>query len=136
MGIMSKLFGGGVVEPITAVGNILDDLIESPEEKAATDIIKKKIAQRPQMVQAQINQVQASHRSTFVAGARPFIIWVCGFGLGYAWVVRPIIIDICTALGIDVTFSVMETQNMIDLVIAILGLGAMRMVEKLGNKTK
>ena len=81
MGWLSSLVGGSVVEPIAAIGSVLDNLITTDEERAAADLLKSKLAQQPQMAQAEINKVQAQHRSTFVAGARPFLMWVCGLRL-------------------------------------------------------
>ena len=86
-----SLFGGNAVDPITAVGNVLDNLLTSDEEKAKLDYVKTKLLQHPMIVQSEINKVQASHRSIFVAGPRPFIMWVCGFGLLYAFIVDPVL---------------------------------------------
>ena len=33
-------------------------------------------------LQTKINMVEASHRTLFVAGWRPFVGWICGFALG------------------------------------------------------
>lgn len=136
MGWFSKLVGGGVAEPVEAIGNVMDKLFTSDEERAVADQVMQKIRQEPALAQAEINKVQAGHRSVFVAGARPFIMWVCGFGLGYVWLIRPIIMDIAALFGKVVTFAPMETANMIDLVIALLGLGALRTAEKMTNKAK
>ena len=39
-------------------------------------------------LQAEINKIEAQHRTIFVAGWRPFIGWVCGFALAYNFVIR------------------------------------------------
>ena len=39
-------------------------------------------------LQTKINLAEASHRTLFVAGWRPFIGWICGFALAYNFVVR------------------------------------------------
>ena len=52
MGWLSSLVGGSVVEPIAAIGSVLDNLITTDEERAAADLLKSKLAQQPQMAQA------------------------------------------------------------------------------------
>ena len=39
-------------------------------------------------LQTKINMVEASHRTLFVAGWRPFVGWICGFALAYNFVIR------------------------------------------------
>ena len=79
MGILSSLFSGGssVAQPIEAIGNIIDSVFTSDEERAQGDLLKQKLAMKPALLQAEISKVQAGHRSIFVAGARPFLMWVC-----------------------------------------------------------
>jgi len=43
-------------------------------------------------LQTKINEVEAGHRSVFVAGWRPFIGWVCGFALAYNFIIRDLFI--------------------------------------------
>lgn len=136
MGFISSLLGGAAAEPIKAVGNIVDSLFTSDDERLSHKEVMARIAQNPQIAAQEIAKVQASSRSTFVAGARPFVVWVCGMGLGYAWVIRPMIQDLATYMGKVIVWTPMQTDNMTDLVIAILGLGALRTVEKLQNKAK
>lgn len=143
MSFFSKLIGVGVAEtleaaakPVDAVGNAFDKLFTSDEERAQGEFVLEKMRQQPHILQAEINKIEAQHRTIFVAGARPFILWICGFGLGYVWVVRPIIIDIATFLGKTVTFTHIDTSNMIHLVLALLGLGGLRTFEKMKGLTK
>ena len=39
-------------------------------------------------MQTAINEMEAKHRTIFVAGWRPFIGWVCGVALAYNFVLR------------------------------------------------
>ena len=126
MGWLSGLLGGGIVEPITAIGSVLDNLITTDEERAAADLLKAKLAQQPQMAQAEINKVQAGHRSTFVAGARPFLMWVCGFGFLFAFVINPILQWLAPELG----SPELPLEAMMELTLAMLGLAGLRTVEK------
>ena len=133
MGWFSSLTGGGgVVEPVVAIGNVIDKLFTSDEERAAGELLKQKLAQAPMLAQSEINKVQAGHRSTFVAGARPFLMWVCGAGLLFAFVLNPIIEWIAPERG----SPDLPLEAMMELTIAMLGLAGLRTVEKLKGVSK
>ena len=135
--MLGKLLGiGDVTSPIKALGSVFDQIFTSDEERIKAQAILRKVEQYPAILQAEINKVEAAHRSVFVAGWRPFIGWVCGLGLGYVWVLRPIINDLANWFGVTLGFLQIETDNMIQLVIALLGLGGLRTYEKLKGKSK
>lgn len=127
------LFGGsGIKEPIEAVGSVLDSLFTSKEEKLNLEIVKERLAQKPAMIQAEISKVQAGHRSMFVAGARPFLMWVCGVGFAYAFIADPIV----SWLLPTIDKPELPLDVMMELTLAMLGLSSLRTVEKLANKSK
>ena len=41
--------------------------------------------------QMDINKIEASSKSMFVAGWRPFVGWVCGFGVAWNFVIQPLL---------------------------------------------
>ena len=43
-------------------------------------------------LQAEINKVEAQHRSMFVAGWRPFIGWICGIAFAFHYIVMPLLL--------------------------------------------
>lgn len=124
--------GGGIKEPVEAVGSVLDSLFTSKEEKLNLEIVKERLAQKPAMIQAEISKVQAGHRSMFVAGARPFLMWVCGVGFAYAFLIAPTLeFFLPNTEKIEI-----PTDIMLELTLAMLGLSSLRTVEKLANKSK
>lgn len=131
LGFLSGLFSKSAASPIEAIGGVLDDLFTSDEERAQANIVLEKLRQHPNELQAAITKVEAQHRNIFVAGARPFIIWVCGIGLAFTFIVNPIFQWYTGELGPN-----LPMDHIIDLVYALLGLGAYRTVEKFGGKTK
>jgi hypothetical protein len=132
MSFFSKLFSVTAAEPINAVGNVLDKLFTSDDEKLDKEIIKQRLLQQPALVQAEINKVQATHRSTFVAGARPFLMWVCGLGFLFAFVINPIIEWMYPEVGAPV----LPLAVMMELTLAMLGLASLRTIEKLKGVSK
>lgn len=81
------------------------------------------------MAQIKTNQIEAAHKSLFVAGWRPFIGWVCGVGLAYNVIASPIL---------DIWFSMPEVQTdlLYPVLMGMLGLGGMRTYEKLKNVSR
>ena len=126
MGWLDKLVG--IPDPaktIEAVGGALDKLFTSKEEKLTHKELMERIKQRPQEAQWAINQTEAGHRTIFVAGWRPFIGWVCGLGLANTFLVNPWIQWITSKAG-----PTLPQDIMLELVLALLGLGALRTLEK------
>ncbi|MBD1582786.1 3TM-type holin [Pseudoalteromonas sp. S16_S37] len=132
MGWLSKIFSVGTAEPVKAVGELMDELFTSDEEVLTLETVKQRIAQKPQLAQAKINQVQAAHRSIFVAGARPFLMWVCGLGFLFAFVVNPVLQWLWPDLGAPE----LPLNVMMELTLAMLGLAGLRTVEKMNGVSK
>ena len=81
--------------------------------------------------QIQVNQAEAAHRSLFVAGWRPWIGWICGMGLFWAFVVQPIVLWLNGVMGWQVVMPPIQTDYLLELVMAMLGLSGLRSFEKM-----
>lgn len=136
MGILSKIFGGPAIDAVSAVGNVVDQLFTSDDERAQAALLMEKLRQQPQILQAEINRIEASHRSLFVAGWRPFIGWVCGFGFLWAFILHPLFLWVVAVRGLAITPPEIMTDNLMELVLALLGLGTLRSVEKMTGRSK
>ena len=84
-------------------------------------------------LQSEINKLEAQHRSTFVAGWRPFIGWICGFALAYNFIIRDLAI---WAFGIESVPAPLQMEHLMTVLLGMLGLGGMRTFEKLKEKTR
>lgn len=124
-------FSKEITEPIEAVGGILDNLFTSDEEVLNLEIVKQRLAQQPALAQSKINEVAASHRSVFVAGARPALLWVCALGYAFAFLGNPMIQWITGSPGPELPLEAMSS-----LTFGMLGLAGMRTVEKLKGVSK
>lgn len=137
MSVLGSIFGGGVAQPIEAVGRILDNLFTSDEEKLSKEEALLRLAQRPGMAQAEINKVEAQHRSVFVAGWRPFIGWVCGSALAYSFILRDVISWTAIAAGSPIAPPPeLAMEHLMTILMALLGLGGYRTFEKLAGRAK
>ena len=133
MGFLSFLGVGGetVAAPINAVGNVLDALFTSDEEELTLENVKLRLLQQPGLAQVELNKVEAAHRSIFVAGWRPAIGWVCALGLLNTFLMNPWIQWFTSKAGPELPQDIM-----LELVLALLGLGALRTVEKMNGRAK
>ncbi|MBU2713716.1 3TM-type holin [Zooshikella harenae] len=131
MNWLAKLVSGGLAEPIDAIGNVLDKVTTSDAERMQAEILLERLRQQPQVLQVELNKLESQHRSLFVAGWRPFIGWVCGLGLTFTFLINPIVQWVSGKPGPHLPFDIMT-----ELVLALLGLGALRTAEKFGGRTK
>jgi len=134
MGLGKWLAGavsGGVVETVKGVGDVVDKFVETDDEKRAFETVMARMAQEPGLAQVELNKIGAAHRSIFVAGWRPFIGWVCGVGLAFAFLVNPVL-----QWAIDKAGPELPLDIMLELVIGMLGLAGLRTVEKITGRTK
>ncbi|PCJ39207.1 MAG: hypothetical protein COA71_14455 [SAR86 cluster bacterium] len=132
MGFLTKLFTSTAAEPIKAIGNVLDDLFTSDEEELNLKIIKQRLEQKPALIQAEIMKVQAQHRSLFVAGCRPFLMWVCGFGFMFAFIINPVLQWLLPEIGAPE----LPLDVIMELTLAMLGLSGLRTLEKIKGLTR
>ena len=81
----------GIIESVVGVvDNVLDKFVEDKDLRAKLNHELKTQVQRANLAQIDVNKEQAKHPSIFVAGARPAIMWICAFGLGWQFVFQPI----------------------------------------------
>ena len=135
MGILSGLLGGGVVKTASGVADVIDKFVETPDEKVAAAVLKKKIEQEPDKWQAEINKIEAAHPALFVSGWRPYIGWVCGAGLTYAWVLKPILnwilLIVVSITGTDIpALPSISITELLTILLALLGMSKLRSDEK------
>ena len=60
MGLLGKLFGGGVVSAAEGVAGIVDKFVETDDEKKAAEIIKAKLMMKPSLAQIELNKIEAA----------------------------------------------------------------------------
>ena len=120
-----SLLGGGSKEK-SPVGNLAWEIREAIKGKELdpNELIS---------IQTRINEIEAKHRTVFVAGWRPFIGWVCGFALAYNFVIRDLFI---WALQPESVPPALQMEHLMTVLMGMLGLGGLRTYEKLKDKAK
>ena len=116
------------------ISNLLDKVIPDADERSrlAHEIATLTERQAHEIANAQIavNKEEASHTSMFVSGWRPAVGWVCCAGLASNYLLVPF-----ANFGLGVAGSVyvvplLDLSEMMPVLLGMLGLGAMRTVEK------
>ena len=121
----------GIAESVIGVaGKVLDKFVEDKDLKTKLSAELQSQLINLDALQAQTNLEQAKHDSIFVAGARPAIMWICAFALGWQFILAPISSWIIITWYPTVTLPMLETGELTSLVLALLGLGDMRTAEK------
>lgn len=126
-GIREALTGEKIVDPIKA------------QEMA---IKLTELEQKLPLAQIELLKIEASHTSRFVAGGRPFIIWICGIALGLMTIPKALVLTIlwtyqvyCAINGITFIielpkFPDLGVEDVVALIIPLLGLAGLRTYEK------
>lgn len=108
----------------TAINKIWPD--KSEQEKA-----ELQAAMMVVQGQLQVNAVEAASSSTFVAGWRPFVGWVCGSACAWNWIGLPIIKAFLPLMaGVTLTIAPADLTEMLPVLMGMLGLGGLRTYEK------
>lgn len=118
------------------VGTVIDRLIpdKAAAEKAKLEMAAALQAQefQIQIEQIKVNANEATSTNWFVAGARPAIMWVCGFALAYVSIIEPIARFVAKVwFGYSGDFPMIDTDITMQVLFGILGLGAYRSVERI-----
>jgi hypothetical protein len=129
MSILNSLIG-----PVTG---LLDKFIEDKDAKNAIafelSTMAEKHAQELAKGQLDVNKVEAAHKNLFVAGWRPAVGWVCCLGMAGNFLIIPLANFALALSSSPITIPLIETSEMMPVLMGMLGLGAMRTVEKTKN---
>ena len=126
---------------IPLLGNLLDKFFPNPAEAADAKLKLMQMAQTGELAQLdadlklatgqnEVNKVEAASSSLFVAGWRPFVGWVCGAAFAFKFIGGPLLVVVCAFAGHPVTLPEFDFSEMSTLLFGMLGLGALRTVEK------
>lgn len=115
-------------------GKLIDNLFP---DKQQADIAKLELLRLQQTgelaemtAQTDTNKIEAAHPSLFVSGGRPFIMWVCGIGCAWNWILLPVVKVLLTLKGIQMDLAPADLSEMMPVLMGMLGLSAFRTYEK------
>ena len=131
-------------DPVSAAldigGKLIDRLWPDPNKAAEAKMKLLELQQTGELQiiagQLKINETEAQHSSVFVAGWRPFVGWTCGASFALHFVAFPILNFILVTLGhveVKLTF---DMTTLLTVLGGMLGIGALRTVEKIQGVAK
>ena len=116
---------------------LIDKFFPDPNQAAqakATLLEMQTKGELDQMLgQLEINKAEASSSSTFVAGWRPAIGWVCALALAYQYLFKPLITWASAVAGYTVPPMPGLDDNLWQLMMGMLGMGGLRTFEKVNG---
>lgn len=131
-------------DAIKAVGGIISKVLPDAAAAAAAKAQLAQMAAQGQLqeellqlqaitsAQTDINKVEAGSTNMFIAGARPFIMWVCGIGLAMSCIVGPLFTWFTALIGHPTPFPQLNDPLLQSTMFGLLGLGHVtRTVEKI-----
>lgn len=128
-GLFNSEKGGGI-------GGLATDLREAIIGKELDPNKKLDLASKMLDLNSKANVIEAQSRSTFVAGWRPFIGWVSGVALGVYFIPQFVLASYLWAkMSLEVNAIVpypdLDAKDyLFQLILGMLGLGALRTYEK------
>jgi hypothetical protein len=134
--------------PILELGKgLINRFFPDPSQAAAAQLELLKMAQTGELAQlaaeteitkAQlaVNQAEASSGNTYASSWRPTVGYTCVAGLGYTFLLQPLLPWIAALLGANVPdLPTLDTNVLMTLLLGMLGIGGMRSFDK-KNTTK
>ena len=119
---------------IGPVAGLLDKFIEDKDTKNALaheiSTMAERHAQELAKGQLEVNKVEAASKSMFVSGWRPAVGWVSVLGMASNYILIPFSNFGLALAKSDVVIPLIDTTTMMPVLMGMLGLGAMRSVEK------
>lgn len=137
-----NLDAGGIGSIFNFAKGLVDRIWPDPATKAKALLDLEELHQKGELAklasetellkgQLEINKVEASSTSMFIAGARPFILWTCGVAFVYAAILEPLARFVAQVMySYKGPFPVIDTMLTLQVLMGLLGLGAMRTYEK------
>lgn len=112
---------------------VIDKVIPDPQAKAQMQLELLRLEQSGELAQMtgqmEINKIEAASPDFFRGGWRPFIGWICGMGLAYQFLLRPLLGWLSTINNWPVP-PALEMDTLMTLLVGMLGLGGYRTYEK------
>ena len=126
---------------LPTISGLLDKIIPDPEARAKAQLDLLKLQQdgafkeldaqlQINLAQAEINKVEASSQNGFQAGWRPLAGYMCVAGLGYEFLLRPLLPWALTVSGVEAPPLPSLDGVLFELMFGMLGLGTLRTADR------
>lgn len=130
-----------LISGLTPIVSKILDFIPDPAQKQRAELemqtrLAEFAAQQAQQ-QSAINEKEAENPNLWVSGWRPAVGWVCGLSLAYSALVEPFM-RFVSLVGFNYggAFPAIDTNLTMQILLGLLGLGAMRSFDKKQGTSK
>ena len=137
--------GSSLIEMASSVAEkIWPDPIKRAEEMRRLEELRQKgdlerldAEVKIMLAQIKVNEEQAKHKSLFVSGARPFIIWAGGFSMVWTGIIHPILTWVWAFYGFEGNPPpLIESSSLTAIMTGLLGVSGMRSFDKTKGVSK
>lgn len=130
---------------IPAITQVLDKIIPDPQAAADAKLKALELAQKGDLAaldaelrlalgQLEVNKAEAT-TDMFRGGWRPAVGWVCVVGLGYQFILQPVLPWVVSLFGAQVPpLPAIDNESLMALLTGMLGLGGLRTFERVKGK--
>ena len=131
--MLGKLFSGGAIK---AVGNIVDEIYTSDEEREQAKLAIKKVEAELKKRQMDINLADAQSKAGGLSGMiqriwRPLIGFSCALANFWEYVLKQFLMFLIATFNWETKpLPELDMGTLMPLVMALLGMGALRSYEK------
>lgn len=134
-----------IMSLLPMIGNVLDKILPDPQAAADAKIKVMQMAQTGELAaldaetklalgQIEVNKAEAG-TDLFRGGWRPAVGWCCALGLGYTFLLRPLLPWAVQVLGFNVPpLPAIDIESLMVLLFGMLGLGGFRTFERVKGK--
>lgn len=136
---MTDLTGFGALAEFgtTVISRIWPDASEAEKAKLSVLIAEMDAANKVQLAQAAINQVEAGNTNAFVSSWRPAIGWCIAIILFYSYLIYPMSLFTIALMDIPIVPPRLPLDDSLwQLILGMLGLSVGRTVEKIQGVTR
>jgi hypothetical protein len=116
---------------IAPVAGILDKFVADKDLKMQLQHELETAMHSANLAQLEVNKVEATHKSIFVAGWRPSVGWVCSLAMLYHFILAPMIQFGFALGGIEQELPEFDFSQLSTVLMGMLGLGGLRTFEKM-----
>jgi hypothetical protein len=109
--------GEAVAKPIDAIGDVIDKVFTSDDERLSHAEIMERLQQQPDLNQVDVNKIEATSSSLWVAGWRPAIGWVCAVAVANVYLINPWLMWITGREGVH-----FDVADLMALLFSMLGM--------------
>lgn len=126
---------------IPLIGKIFDQVFPNAQAAADAKLKVMELAQRGELAaldadvklatgQMEVNKAEAASGNAYASSWRPTIGYICAIGLGYNFIIHPLLLWAVAFGHISVTPPGLVSDNLMELVFGMLGLAGLRTFEK------